>query len=605
VSLFAELKRRNVIRVVAAYLAASWLLIQIADTVFPAYGLPDSAVGVLVTVLAIGLLPTIALAWVFEWTPQGLRRDADIAAGEPRATAGSKKLDRIIIAILALGVCFFAVDKFVFDPGRDAALERQAEERGRTRALVQSFGDKSIAVLPFVDMSPERDHAYFSDGIAEEILNLLARVRELRVISRSSAFQYRGDDIHIPTVAEELNVGYVLEGSVRTAGNSLRITAQLIDARADAHVWSETYDRSLDDIFAIQDEISAAIVEQLQATLLGGRQVHDTTDPETYALFLQARYRMDVEQVSDEVAEDLLRQALDRDPEYLPALNLLVKAIFDGTGYDSTDKYTPEVGIPTMRRLVDRILAIDPDNATANGHRGGMAFFYDADIETAATYIQRALDSDPANVDLLGFAAAISRRIGRNDDAIAFAEAALARDPLCSSCLYLIMQAAMRNGQYEKALQASERRMRVAAGGWFTRGNIYLLMGEPDKALELYESQREDRVGWLSNRAITFHTLGNTEQRDAALKELATIDEQYARQGLAMAYAWIGDIDKAFDLLDDLIDPDGPVFGQAFSQICWDPFYANLWDDPRWQAWREQAGLGAERLEHIRLELPR
>ena len=605
VSLFAELRRRNVIRVVAAYLAISWLLIQIADTVFPAYGLPASAMPMLITLLAIGLVPIAVIAWVFELTPEGLKRDADVAPGESIAPKTGRRLDRIIMVVLALGIGFFAFDKFVLDPARDATREAEAEQRGRTQGLVQSYGEKSIAVLPFVDLSRAGDQAYFSDGIAEELLNVLANIRELRVISRSSSFQYRGNDIHIPTVAEELNVAYVLEGSVRKAGDELRITAQLIDARADAHVWSQTYDRQLKDIFEIQDEISQAIVDELQIQLLGAPRSADRTDPETYALYLQALHLFQVEDSGDETdAEELLHQVLERDPDYVPALNLMVGAIFDNTGDTRWRKYSFEEGIPLMRRYVDRVLSIDPENAHANANRGWMAFWYSNDLETAATYINRALEYDPVDPSALHIAGVINRKIGRNEEAIAFGEAALLRDPLCSKCLYGLMMASFRGGQYDKALAASERRMRVASGGWFSRGNIYLFKGDVQKALELYDNQKDDRIGWLSARVIAFHELGDTEARDAAFAELQQIDERWAYMEVAKCHAWMGHIDEAFDWLDLYVDPESPDFAHNFTRVLWSPFLRNLWDDPRWLVLREQANLGPERFAAIEIEMP-
>ena len=600
-SLFVELKRRNVIRVVAAYLAGAWLLIQIADTVFLAYGLPEAALPVLITLLAIGLVPVTVIAWVFELTPDGVTRDADVASGGSIARNTGKRLDRIILVVLAVGIGFFAFDKFVLDPARDAAMESAAEERGRTQSIVESYGDKSIAVLPFADMSPAGDQAYLSDGIAEELLNLLAKVRDLRVISRSSAFRYRGDDLHIPSVAEDLNVAYVLEGSVRKAGNDIRITAQLIDARADTHVWSETYDRQLEDVFAIQDEISEAIVDELQIRLLGARPKADRTDPETYALYLQARH-IQAEDSDNVLAEDLLRQALLRDPEYVPALNTMVETIFDLTG--EREKYGVDEGIPLMRSYVDRALAIDPTNSHAIAHRGWMTFFYNTDLETATIYINRALMNDPANSWALHVAGLINRRIGHNDDAIAFAEAALLRDPLCSKCLYSLMLASFRDGQFDKALVASERRMRVATGGWFSRGNIYLFKGDVRKALELYDNQKENHVIWLSSRVIALHELGDTDARDAALAELVLIDDREAYLGVAKFHAWLGNADEAFSWLDRYIEPESPVFGQEFSNVLWSPFLRNLREDPRWLALREKANFGPERLAAIEIKMP-
>ena len=290
-SLFSELKRRNVLRVAVAYLAVAWLLIQIVETLFPVFGLSDALIRLVVILLAIGFPLTLIFSWLYELTPEGLKLERDVDRSRSVAHHTGKKLDRAIIVVLALSLGYFALDKFVLDPARDAIREESVAQQARSEALVESYGDKSIAVLPFVNMSSDAEQEYFSDGISEELLNLLAKIPELRVISRSSSFSYKGKEVSIPIVAEQLNVAHILEGSVRKTGNRVRITAQLIEARSDTHLWSETYDRTLDDIFATQDEIAAEVVEQLKVTLLSNdapkvRQ----TDPAAYALFLQARH---------------------------------------------------------------------------------------------------------------------------------------------------------------------------------------------------------------------------------------------------------------------------------------------------------------------------
>jgi TolB-like protein len=242
-SLFAELKRRNVFRVAIAYVAVSWLLIQVAETVFPVYGLSDAAIRLVITAVAIGLIPVLVISWVFELTPAGLKRDAEVDHSAPDVLASGKKFDRVILVVLAIALGYFAFDKFVLDPARDIELVEEATEHALTQARVESYGDRSIAVLPFVNMSSDPEQAFFSDGIAEELLNLLARIPELRVTSRSSSFMFRGDGLNLPDVASKLKVAHILEGSVRKAGNQVRITVQLIEAKSDTHLWSETYDR--------------------------------------------------------------------------------------------------------------------------------------------------------------------------------------------------------------------------------------------------------------------------------------------------------------------------------------------------------------------------
>jgi TolB-like protein len=530
-----------------------------------------------------------------------LRRDGEITAPPPAARA--RRFDAAIIATLVLAVTYFAVDKFVLDPARDAAMESAAEERGRTEGIVESFGDKSIAVLPFADLSPNGDQAYFSDGMAEELLNLLAKIRELRVISRSSSFQFRGNDIFIPDVATELNVTYVLEGSVRKAGNDIRITAQLIDARSDTHIWSETYDRALEDVFAIQDEISAEIVDELQVHLVGARPRADRTDPETHVLYLQALH-LHSEESDPELVEELLLQALVRDPDYVPVLNLLVVATYKVSGDWKGSTYGLNEGVLLMHSYIDRVLAINPENSSVTAHRAWMAVYFNNDFETATSYINRALSYDPHDSNALFTGGMISAWMGRSDDAIALTEAALLRDPLCSLCLYGLMKASIDDGQFDKALEASERRMRVAAGGRITQGNIYLFKGDADKALELYDNAKQNHVAWLGARVNALHELDDIEARDSALAELALIDTRWAHLELAQAHAWMGNADEAFAWLDRFIDPESAQFGQEFTEILWNPFFRNLREDPRWLALREMANMAPERFAGLEVKIP-
>jgi tetratricopeptide (TPR) repeat protein len=328
------------------------------------------------------------------------------------------------------------------------------------------------------------------------------------------------------------------------------------------------------------------------------------TDPETYGLYLQAKYIVDILQHRVDEAEALLQQALDRDPDYLPALILIAKATYFIAGDSEGNEYTHEQGATLIRGYVDRALAIDPTNSAALAHRSWMAFLYQNDLETAADYINRALEYDPANEWALFVATVLSLKIGRNDDAIAMAEAGLTRDPLCSGCLYNLMKAAIRSGRYEEALAASERRMRVAAGGWITRGDIYLLKGDARKALELYDRQKEGRADWLRSRVLAFHALQEFDKRDDALSQLLETQDSGACDAIAQAQAWLGNVDEAFACLERYLDPRHPAFVDRATSVVWDRFLQNLHDDPRWSELRDKAGLDEERLSKIRIEMP-
>ena len=264
-TLIAELKRRNVIRMAGLYLVGAWLLTQVAGTVLPMFGAPAWLPRTVVILLALGFVPALVFSWVFEMTPEGIKRDADVSPEKSFASHTAQRMNRLIVATLVLAVIYFCVDKFVLAPRRDAVLvasTTQVAEAQATTKASQKARDNSIAVLPFVNMSADAGNQYFSDGISEELLNVLVRVDGLSVASRTSSFAYRDKSISSLAIARELGVDHLLEGSVRKSGNKVRITAQLIDAVHDRHLWSETYDRELTDIFAIQEEIANAIASQ-------------------------------------------------------------------------------------------------------------------------------------------------------------------------------------------------------------------------------------------------------------------------------------------------------------------------------------------------------
>jgi TolB-like protein len=300
-SLFNELQRRNVFRVGAAYVVGAWLLIQVAETIFPLFGFDDAPARIVVVVLMIGFVPALIFAWAFELTPEGLKKESEVDRTQSIAPNTGKKLDRAIMVVLALALGYFAFDKFVMTPQREseqlAALEEQktteveqARQEGRSQALVESYGDKSIAVLPFVNMSEDRGNEYFADGLSEELLNMMVKIPELRVAARTSSFSFKDKDLTISEIARELNVSHVLEGSVRKSGNKVRITAQLIKADDGFHLWSENFDRTLDDIFVVQDEIASEVTRALEVTLLGKSQTDHRIDPEAYSLGLKGLY---------------------------------------------------------------------------------------------------------------------------------------------------------------------------------------------------------------------------------------------------------------------------------------------------------------------------
>jgi TolB-like protein len=319
--LFEELKRRNVFKVGTAYVVLAWLLAQVTDVFLEPFGAPDWVIKTILLVLLAGFPLALFFAWAFEMTPEGIKKEKDVDRTESITHETGQKLNLAIIFILVIALGYFAVDKFYLAPLRDVTVVEISGE-AETPAEAET-NDKSIAVLPFVNMSEDASNEYFSDGISEEILNSLARVQDLKVAGRTSSFAFKGQNQDLRKIGTALGVEHILEGSVRKAGTKVRITAQLIQVEDGFHLWSDTYDRELDDVFAIQDEIATAILEQLKAHLLDGEAVvvsSTRTNSKAYDLYLQGKQRIfERNQATLESAAEVLDRAIAIDPDYAPA----------------------------------------------------------------------------------------------------------------------------------------------------------------------------------------------------------------------------------------------------------------------------------------------
>jgi len=381
-SLFAELRRRNVFRVGIAYGIATWALLQITDVVSPILDLPEWAPKLFFVILAIGFVPALIFAWAFELTPEGIKKEKDVDRSESITNTTGRRLDFIIIGVLFLAVAMLLFDRYTGQA--DEPEQRQVE--------------KSIAVLPFVNMSSDPEQEFFSDGITEEILNALAAVKELKVAGRTSSFAFKGKDDDLRRIGDTLGVEHILEGSVRKSGTKIRITAQLIQVEDGFHLWSDTYDRELTDVFAIQDEIANEILKQLKAQLLGEEvQVHEAqrTDPEVYDLYLLAKQRMYARsQQSIESAVELLDEAIALDPDYAPpyAQRGIATMLLTDENYGVIPR---EEGLKQGKRFIDLALKLDTDLAEA---WAGLGLYYSqqaSEQEAAIDALTKALALNP------------------------------------------------------------------------------------------------------------------------------------------------------------------------------------------------------------------
>lgn len=451
--LFEELKRRNVVRVGVAYAVVGWLILQFVDVIAPTLALPDWFPRAVVVLLLIGLPVALLFSWAYELTPQGVKKTEEVDADESITPSTGRKLDFVIIAALVLALGYFIWERQSFVELDETVVSEPAE-------IVPA--NASIAVLPFTDLSPEGDQGYFADGLSEEILNVLVGVDALTVASRTSSFQFKGREIGVPEIAAELNVAYVLEGSVRKAGGAIRVTGQLIEAATDRHLWSDTFDRELttENIFAIQDEIASAIVGALGEELdLGVRGdsvevAASTTNLSAYDVFLRARETFLNRSVPSDVVDSLalLETAVQIDPGFANAWLWLGAAYVVAPGWDIGDQ-RDLIGL--AESAADRALELDPGLAFAHAVRGFAATEHAPfDWEYNVAEQKRAIELNPKDATAQLWLGITYSNLGFFDAAKAHLNRCLELDPAYDNCKRHKGRNHMYAGDHEEAMAA-------------------------------------------------------------------------------------------------------------------------------------------------------
>ncbi|MBC7655952.1 MAG: hypothetical protein H7147_02135 [Frankiaceae bacterium] len=469
-SLLAELKRRNVIRMVGLYLVGAWLLVQVASTLFPAFGVPGWALRALVIVLALGFVPAVVFAWVFELTPDGIKRDVEVDPAESIAPETARRMDRMIIIVLALALAYFGFDKFVLAPSRQAAQIAQAV-KSAAQEPAKAVAMKSIAVLPFENLSEDKANAYFATGMQDEILTRLAGIHDLKVISRTSTEQYASHPPNLKIVAEQLGVATVLEGSVQRADGKVRINLQLIDARNDSHLWAQNYDRDLKDVFAVQSDVAEKVANALKAQLLPAESARiasvPTKNQDAYDLFLKAEYfARKIESTTAEnpaevvrTAADLYERAIGFDPGFALAYARLsyLKAAAYWLGTDPSPQ-----AIHSAQAAATQALGLQPNLPEAHLAMGYVHYFGRRDYATALAEFATARASRPNDTKVITAIAFVHRRQGKLLQAISEFRQAVVLDPrdpivpgeLCITFVYL--------RRYAEAVTACDRSLALA-----------------------------------------------------------------------------------------------------------------------------------------------
>jgi len=468
-SLFEELKRRNVIRVGIAYVVGSWLLVQGADLIFDLIGADDWVLRAVASVLALGFIPVVVFAWAYELTPEGIRKEKDIDRNHSVTQHTAKKLDIATMVLLLAAIGLLALDRALPEKPAAVSISASSSQSPAEQSNISDPGlaaatraePNSIAVLPFADMSAEGDQEYFSDGISEELLNLLVRVDGLRVASRTSSFAYKGMTSNVPQIASELKVANIVEGSVRKAGNRVRITAQLIDTQQDRHLWSETYDRDLVDIFAIQDEIATSIVTALKQELGIDAAVDeivvtaDTENLDAYDLYLKGRTLFTARQRIDE-ALALFQSAIDLDAGFARAWEGLAAA------EAVADDWLPGDGIdhiPLAEAAARKAMELDPDLSMPYAVLGNLGAKKLSgteipDMEESIRLLDLALEKDPNNTTAWLWRGILYNNLGFFSRAVPDFDECLARDPAYLNCVQHRAAALHYQGRSEEALQA-------------------------------------------------------------------------------------------------------------------------------------------------------
>jgi TolB-like protein/tetratricopeptide (TPR) repeat protein len=607
-SLFAELKRRNVFRAAVAYLALGWVVTQVTATVAPALHLPDWIVSVVVWIGVIGFPFLLVFSWVYELTPEGLKRESEVDRSASITHVTGRRLDYIIIGllVLAIGCSVFAY----FGPrrggstGSSEAAAPAAVSAGTTASsavptatsITIATSDNSIAVLPFVNMSSDREQEFFSDGITEELLNLLAKIPQLDVTARTSSFSFKGKDVGIKEIAKTLGVTHVLEGSVRKSGDQVRITAQLINAVKDKHLWSETYDRKLDDIFKVQDEIAGKVVEELKVTLLGAAPKAKPVDPKVYALILQAEALSDqASKASREQGESVSKQALVIAPSEARAWAGLSRVYINQAIFG--DRPAAE-GARLSREAANKAISIDPNNVIAIGVLGRVASDFDFDLPAAARYFQHALELEPGNLVPVNAAGILLMNTGRIDEAIRLLEYRVAHDPANPTAYCNLGNALYVARQWDASIDAFRSAVRLSPEYVGARQSVgaALMLGKHDAAGALKECEAEpDEAQRMYGIALALHALGRTKEADAALQALVDKYGKDQPEEVAGVYGYRHEADAAFKWLDTA----AAVHDPGAASVLTDPLLDSLHQDTRWLPYLRKIGYAPEQLAKI------
>ena len=597
-SFFTELKRRNVIRMALLYVVAGWVVLQIADVLFDPLGLPEWTFRLVLGLLLLGFPFALIFAWVFEMTPEGLKRERDIDRSASVVEHTGHKMNILIAVLLVVAIAGLVIDRLIPENGAPVPTAAQTagavEADGAVSPGAPVAADQSLAVLPFVNMSGDPENEYFSDGLSEELMNTLVRIGGLKVTGRTSSFAFKGQSLDLREIGRLLNVANVLEGSVRKAGNRVRITAQLVKTSDGYHLWSDTFDRELDDIFAIQQEIADHVTNALHVTLLGGAPVDEplvtpgSRDAGAYEDYLRGRYiwqRDPDGRESLDRAQAHYERALAIDPQYADALWGI---------FQVWERMNRNGHVPFAESLEQMQLhAADLGRLAPGSDRALMAAARIAtvsyDYEQSMVYLREASSRYPGSADVWGEYAAILSNQREYAQAIEAIELAEQMDPLSLEVMRWKAYILQRMGDCEGVGQVMQRalEMEPEAGRfrYYLSMCIYETTGDAARALPLAEAEP---LGFAheTGLAILHHALGDPQRAQQHVDRMLVDYGDAASYQYGQVYAQWGDYDTALVWLENARKIRDPGIIQSAD----DPLLYPLRDDPRFQQILREAG---------------
>lgn len=605
---FAELKRRNVVRVAGLYLVGAWLIVQVSGTLLPMFDAPAWVARSIVTLLAIGFIPALVFSWAFELTPSGLKRDEEVTPAESIAPQTGRRIDRLIIAALVLALAYFCFDKFILTPRREAVLVAATKKAaGENR----SENTKSVAVLAFDNLSDDKGSEYFSDGISEELLTVLQKIPGLRVAARTSAFSFKGKNVTAQEIGQKLGVGHLVEGSVRKAGNMVRIAARLTNATSGDETWSENYTRNLQDVFAVQTELATTIVTQLRGQLTGAgdqakatiqEQVQaaekgGTKNVEAHEAYLQGRFFLNRHSEKEtEQARAAFARAVQLDSQFALAWAGLAQAHVWNCNYSTEGGLKGfNAHLTAARDAVERALAIEPDLPEALLPRATIETNFDYNWKGAAETFRKALLLAPQDAALLAWAGNLALVRGEGEQAAHLLRQAVALDPVNASVREYLAGTLSVLGHLEEARTEYTRASELNPSAPFSHagiGQTYLLEG---KFAEAEAAAQKDAADWARLLIVSCARWGlkHVPESNAALAELTDKFGETAAYQIAEAYGYRNDKDHAFEWLERARRQRDA----GLPSLRADTLLNNLHDDPRWDVLLRNIGLADDQLK--------